>query len=84
MTEAERLVMEQAYAFFHQKWKVYEKSTSEWEKDHIEESISSYVNSMSSSLYSLISGGDNSFLREHSSFQEDMAAALSKMENMLF
>mgnify|MGYP006989008713 CR=1 FL=1 len=84
MTEGERLVMEQAYAFFHQKWKVYVKSPSEWEKDHIEESISSYVNSMSPWLYSLISEGEDSYLREHSSFTEDITDALSKMENMLF
>ena len=34
--KAERNVIEQAYAFFHQKLKVYEHSTSEREMDHIE------------------------------------------------
>ena len=35
--------IEQAYAFFHQKEKVYRFSTSEAEKDHIENAISSYM-----------------------------------------
>ena len=39
---------EQAYAFFHQKEKVYVHSTSEREMDHIEECISSYVNTAGS------------------------------------
>ena len=33
--KADRNAIEQAYAFFHQKLKVYEHSTSEKEMDHI-------------------------------------------------
>lgn len=76
--------IEQAYAFFHQKEKVYRFSTSEAEKDHIEDSISSYVNQMSPELYTALSGGSNAFLREHSTFQEDIREALDKLERLLF
>ena len=76
--------IEQAYAFFHQKEKVYRFSTSEAEKDHIEDSISSYVNQMSPELYTALSGGSDAFLREHSTFQEDIREALDKMERLLF
>lgn len=74
---------EQAYAFFHQKEKVYRYSTSEAEKDHIEDAISSYVNQMSPELYTALSGGSNTFLREHASFSEDIQLALDIMENLL-
>ena len=74
----------QAYAFFHQKEKVYRFSTSEAEKDHIEDSISSYVNQMSPELYTALSGGSDAFLREHSTFQEDIREALDKLERLLF
>lgn len=37
--KADRNAIEQAYAFFHQKLKVYERSTSEREMDHIEDCI---------------------------------------------
>ena len=37
--KADRNAIEQAYAFFHQKLKVYERSTSEREMDHIEDGI---------------------------------------------
>ncbi|MBR1436229.1 MAG: hypothetical protein IJ584_14095 [Bacteroidales bacterium] len=83
MGEVDRYALEQAYAFFHQKEKVYSHSTSEREQDHIEDSICSYVNSMSSSLYGALSGGDSAFLREHSSFPEDLRKAVSVMEAML-
>ena len=44
--KADRNVIEQAYAFFHQKLKVYEHSTSENEMDHIEDCIADYANSI--------------------------------------
>lgn len=37
--KADRNAIEQAYAFFHQKLKVYEHSTSEKEMDHIEDCV---------------------------------------------
>ena len=84
MERVARFAVEQAYAFFHQKEKVYVHSTSEREKDHIEDSISSYVNSMSAVLYSVLSQGNQSFLREHSTFPEDLRRSVSLMEEMLY
>ena len=75
--------IEQAYAFFHQKEKVYRFSTSEAEKDHIEDAISSYVNQMSPELYTALSGGTDTFLREHSSFAQDISEALKQLEELL-
>ena len=75
--------IEQAYAFFHQKEKVYRFSTSEAEKDHIEDAISSYVNQMSPELYSALSGGSNSFLREHTSFAKDIKEAIRLLEELM-
>ena len=72
--------IEQAYAFFHQKERVYRFSTSEAEKDHIEDAISSYVNQMSPELYEALSGGSNAFLREHTTFPEDIRAAIDKLD----
>ena len=39
MMPSDKSAVEQAYAFFHQKERVYAHSTSEAEKDHIEETI---------------------------------------------
>lgn len=75
--------VEQAYAFFHQKEKVYRFSPSERERDHIEDAISSYVNQMSPALYSALSEGSTSYLREHSTFPEDLRDAVSKLEKVI-
>ena len=75
--------IEQAYAFFHQKEKVYRFSTSEAEKDHIEDAISSYVNQMSPELYEALSEGSDTFLQEHPTFQENIREALIKLESWL-
>lgn len=79
----EHSAIEQAYAFFHQKEKVYRFSTSEAEKDHIEDAISSYVNQMSPELYTALSDGSDTFLREHTSFAEDIRGALDRLEGWL-
>ena len=81
--KADRNAIEQAYAFFHQKLKVYEHSTSEKEMDHIEDCIANYANSMSKELFDDLSGGNPAFLHEHTAFQEDIRRAVSKMEEML-
>ena len=75
--------VEQAYAFFHQKERVYRYSTSEAEMDHIEDAIASYVNRMSPELYAALSGGSNTFLREHITFSEDLQQAVSQLEAWL-
>ena len=69
--KADRNTIEQAYAFFHQKLKVYEHSTSEREMDHIEDCIVDYANSMSKDLFNELSQGNPVFLHEHTTFQED-------------
>ena len=79
----DRYSIESAYAFFHQKLRVYEHSDSEKEMDHIEDVIGSYVNSMSQVLYQKLSGGNEAYLREHPSFKDDLTDAVSKLEAML-
>ena len=81
--KADRNAIEQAYAFFHQKLKVYEHSTSEKEMDHIEDCIATYSNSMSQELFEELSGGNQAFLHEHTSFQEDLKKAVWMMEKWL-
>lgn len=75
--------MEQAYCFFHQKYRVYEFSSSESQKDDIEYAVGNYADSMSRELYGLLSGGDEAFLHEHSGFDADMRTALSILESSL-
>ena len=81
--KAERNAIEQAYAFFHQKLKVYEHSTSEREMDHIEDCIADYSNSMCKELFDELSKGNPAFLHEHCSFKEDLTSAVREMESML-
>ena len=80
----DRNSLEQAYAFFHQKWRVYSFSTSEKEKDNIEDAISSYAEGMSRPLYDFLSGGREGFLYEHSTFTSDITSAIGTMEKALF
>ncbi len=81
--KADRKTIEQAYAFFHQKLKVYEHSTSEREMDHIEDCIADYANSMSKDLFDELSQGYLAFLHEHTTFQEDLTKAVCLMESWL-
>ena len=81
--KADRNAIEQAYAFFHQKLKVYEHSTSEKEMDHIEDCIANYANSMSKELFAELSNGNAAFLHEHTTFQEELARAVTSMETWL-
>ena len=80
---ADRNVIEQAYAFFHQKLRVYEHSTSEKEMDHIEDCIANYANSMSPELFADLSDGNEAFLHEHTTFQEDLRKAVREMGKWL-
>ena len=79
----ERSSIEQAYAFFHQKLKVYEHSTSEREMDHIEDTIAAYADAMSKELFTELSGGNPAFLHEHTSFLSDIQRAVDTMEDWL-
>ena len=79
----DRNAIEQAFAFFHQKLKVYEHSPSEQERDHIEDVIARYADSMSPTLFSQLSNGHPSFLHEHLTFQQDLTKAVNTMEQWL-
>ncbi len=83
MSAIDRNIIELAYAFFHQKAKVYRYSSSEREKDHIEDVITSYINTMSPLLYALLSDGNDAYLKEHCTFGEQLEDAIAKMERLL-
>lgn len=80
---ADRNATEQAYAFFHQKLKVYEHSISEREMDHIENVVSAYADAMSPELYKALAGDNVAFLHEHSSFLAELSSAVRRMEGWL-
>lgn len=79
----DRYSIEAAYAFFHQKLRVYEHSNSGRERDHIEDVIASYANSMSPDLYRELSHGNPAYLKEHPTFEADLGDAVAKLETML-
>ena len=81
--EMDRNIIEQAYAFFHQKLKVYEHSPSERERDHIEDVIARYADVMSASLCAELSRGNQSFLHEHTTFRQDLNYAVETMAKWL-
>lgn len=75
--------IEAAYCFFHQKWRVYEFSNSDTQKDDIEYAIASYVAQMNSELYAWLAKGKRGFLTDHCSFGEDIIQALTLLETKL-
>ena len=75
--------IETAYCFLHQKLRVFEYSTLDWQKDDIEFAIDSYVATMPEELYHLLSNGQNDYLRDHSRFESDMKSAVEKLETLL-
>lgn len=75
--------VEQAYCFLHQKWRIYQHSSMDWQKDDIEFAISQYAEQMSSALYDKISGGNGYFLKSHDTFATDMSFAVDKLEKMM-
>lgn len=72
-----------AYCFLHQKQRVYQYSTLDWQKDDIEYAVENYADSMSSELYHLISHGRKDFLRSHVLFSQDIDDAVRQLETML-
>lgn len=75
--------IEQAYCFFHQKWRIYEHSTLDWQKDDIEYAIAQYVDSMNSALYALLSKGNSHYLLQHDAFSHDMPDAVTQLDALL-
>lgn len=68
---------------FHQKWRVYEHSTMDWQKDDIEYAISQYVEEMNTALYSTLSSRNNHYLLAHDSFAKDLPDAIDRLEKMM-
>lgn len=79
-----RDAIETAYSFFHQKLRVYEHSTMEWQRDDIEYAIEQYVADMNGELYDKIADGNDRFLHDHQHFENDMRSAVNQLETMLF
>lgn len=75
--------IETAYAFLHQKQRIYIHSTLDWQKDDIEMAIADYADGMNQELLEAISEGKADFLREHLRFQEDITKAVEILETML-
>lgn len=75
--------IEAAYCFFHQKWQVYAYSNNAQQKDDIEYAIASYVSGMNPLLYSELAQGKDDFLCDHVTFEVDMQAAITSLEQWL-
>uniref|UniRef100_A0AB33IPD5 Uncharacterized protein n=1 Tax=Prevotella sp. GTC17253 TaxID=3236793 RepID=A0AB33IPD5_9BACT len=75
--------IESAYSFFHQKYRVYQYSTLDWQKDDIEYAIGSYVADMNKDLYALLANGRSSYLLDHTTFDADLSLAVERLEKML-
>lgn len=75
--------IEQAYSFFHQKWRVYKFSTMEWQRDDIESAIGDYVAMMSPDLYRAIARGNSHYLLDHTAFADDLESAVDRLEQLL-
>ena len=78
-----RAAAESAYCIFHQKWRVYQYSTSPSQRDDIEYAVASYAMEMSPELYRILADGRDGFLMAHTRFASDMKAALDGLERML-
>ena len=78
-----RATIETAYAFFHQKERVYTYSNMEWQKDDIEYAISQYVHDMDKQLLALLANGIPDFLESHLRFHQDLQAAVEQLESKL-
>lgn len=72
--------IESAYCFLHQKYRVYEFSNSETQRDDIEFAIASYVNDMNKELYAHLAKGRKEFLCNHTTFAADIQEAINELE----
>ena len=75
--------IESAFCFFHQKQRIYQYSTLDWQKDDIEYAIGDYVDNMNKELYSSLAKGKPHFLHSHTTFAEDLLDAVETLERML-
>lgn len=81
--EVSKEAIETAYCFFHQKQRVYEYSTMDWQKEDIEYAIGSYIDTMDKRLYDKISSGREDYLRTNDKFGLELKEAVEKLEKML-
>ena len=72
--------IESAYCFLHQKYRVYEFSNSETQRDDIEFAIASYVNDMNKELYAQLAKGRKECRCNHTTFTSDMQEAINELE----
>ena len=75
--------IESAYCFLHQKYRVYEFSKSETQRDDIEIAIASYVEEMNKELYAQLAKGREEFLCNHTTFAADMEEDINELESRL-
>lgn len=79
-----REAIETAYSFFHQKWRVYQYSTLDWQRDDIECAIANYVQQMNTELRQYLADGRTDYLCHHATFASELEEAVGRMEQMLF
>jgi len=75
--------IESAYCFFHQKQRIYQYSTLDWQKDDIEYAIGDYVDNMNKELYSILSKGREHYLHTHTTFADELLEAVNKLDEMM-
>ncbi len=75
--------IEQTYAFFHQKWRIYSQSDNPAQRDDIEYAIDSYVQEMNAALYDELAQGRADYLLSHVTFAHDISRAVERLETML-
>lgn len=75
--------IEQAYAFFHQKERIYSQSTSSRQRDDIEYAIAQYLAQMSPDLYQWLADGRTGYLYDHATFAADIQEAVVRLEARL-
>lgn len=75
--------IESAFCFFHQKQRIYQYSTLDWQKDDIEYAIGDYVDNMNKELYSSLAKGKPHFLHSHTTFAEELLDAVETLEKIM-
>ena len=75
-----KYAVESAFAFFHQKQRIYHYYTIDRHKDDIEYAIHDYLSSMEPELYEWLANGRKDFLCAHSRFADDLIMAINKLE----
>ena len=75
--------IESAFCFFHQKQRIYQYSTLDWQKDDIEQAIASYAAAMPAALCEMLSCGREGFLQTHATFADDLQFATEALEKLL-